>query len=536
MKNNNILLLLKALMLSTSRINIYRNCKDPKKRKKIVGSAVGYGILSAFLLFIVVWMCVGYGQMGLTGVLPVLNALMITLLSFFLTMLKTNGYLFKFKEYDMLMSLPFEAKTVAGCKFLYMYLNSALFDMGISVAILIGYAIYARPAVWVYPVWIVLSLLLPIIPMLLASFLGFLIAAVSSGFKKRNIIQIILTFAAGFSVIAVRVLAEDMIRNEKTEEVLLNLSEIMDKIASFYPPAKWFEDAVVRGDVLYILLLTVISIALFELVFTLVGKRYREINSKLKSHEAAKKFKMTEQKQRSVLNAVAFKEFKRMTGSVVYFTNNAMGELLVVVLAVASCFVKADDMLNVILQGAPISKEIVYPAIPLVIYMLLGMVSTPVVSLSLEGKNYWIVQSLPIDKKDLYKGKMLFNMYLTTPFMILATLCLGISFGMPFVSIVLSLILGFVLLTFSSSWGCVCGIKHFRLDWENEVEVVKQGTGMTVYLLPNMFATMILIVAAPALGFVINYNIVLIILILAAAGLTALCYGKVLKLAKNSDI
>jgi ABC-2 type transport system permease protein len=122
-------------------------------------------------------------------IIPVICALTISVLSLVFTFFKSNGYLFNFKEYDMLMSLPFEAKTVAGCKFLYMYIQSLPWYLSISVAMMIGYGIYAHPFILVYPAWLILSLFLPIIPMLASSFLGFLIAKISSGFRKTNMIQ-----------------------------------------------------------------------------------------------------------------------------------------------------------------------------------------------------------------------------------------------------------------------------------------------------------------------------------------------------------
>ena len=145
---------------------------------------IGYGIL----------MCIGYGAAGIIDAAPVMCALVISVLAFFFTFFKTNGYLFNFKEYDMLMALPFEARTVAACKFLYMYVKSLPWYLSISFAMLIGYGYFARPAVFVYPLWIILSFFLPVIPMLIAAFLGFLIAKISAGFKKSNIIQTVLTF------------------------------------------------------------------------------------------------------------------------------------------------------------------------------------------------------------------------------------------------------------------------------------------------------------------------------------------------------
>ncbi|MBR0052119.1 MAG: hypothetical protein IJP57_09220, partial [Firmicutes bacterium] len=180
-------LLLKTLLLSTSQRNIYKYTADRKKKSKIVGGTIGTVLLYAMLIGYCILTCVGYGVTGMIDSAPVMCALTVSLLAFFFTLLKTNGYLFNFKEYDMLMSLPFKTETVASAKFLYMYVKSLPWYLSISVAMLIGYGIYAHPAVFVYPVWIVLSLFLPVIPMLIAAFLGFLTAKVSAGFRRTNI-------------------------------------------------------------------------------------------------------------------------------------------------------------------------------------------------------------------------------------------------------------------------------------------------------------------------------------------------------------
>ena len=70
-----------------------------------------------------------------------------------------------------------------------------------------------------------------------------------------------------------------------------------------------------------------------------------------------------------------------------------------------------------------------------------------------------------------------------------------------------------------------------RLDWENEIEVVKQGAAVSLYILPNMFVTMGLIVLTVFLGTRINRDIILGILILAVTFLAALSYKKLSSLA-----
>ena len=525
--------LLKTLLLSTSQYNCFKYCRDKKKRGKIIGSFIGLAILYLMLMAYCIANCVGYNKFGLTSAIPVMCATVISTLSFLLTFFKTNGYLFNFKEYDMLMSLPFNAKDVAACKFTYMYVKSLPWYVSISLSMMVGYGIGAKPSAAVYPVWIILSLFLPIIPMLAAAFLGFLIAKLGSGFKNKNIIMTVLSIMLTLACFGLRFFLDDMFSNNKTEQVLNSISDATDAAGKIYMPIDWFRGAVTELSISDIMLLVGISVLLFEVIFIPVGRSYRKINSALKSHATAGKFVMTQQKQKCLLNTIAFKEFKRMTGSTIYMTNASIGELMCFIFGIAVLFVDIDKMIKVITKGAPLTKEMLYPAIPLIVYFFVGMVATTTFTPSLEGKNYWIVQSLPIRKETLYQGKMLFNMYITVPFAMFATVTFCISAKAPILNTVLYLVLGICLCAFSSAWGCVCGIKHIRLDWENEVEVIKQGAAVAIYLFPNMMITMGLIVLVVYLGTIIDPNLVTALLILVVSVLTALSYIKVISLSKK---
>ncbi len=530
---NSDLILLKTLLLSTSQLNIYKNCKDKKKRRKIAGGVIGAALIYAMIMAYSIVMCIGYGAAGLIESAPVMCALIISLLAFFFTFFKTNGYLFNFREYDMLMSLPFEARTVAGCKFLYMYIRSLPWYASISLAMLIGYGYYARPAFLVYPVWIILALFLPVIPMLIAAFLGFLIARVSAGFRKTNIIQTVLTIAFVIFCFCLRFIIEDVFRNDKVEATLEKTSEMTSGAAGIYLPAKWFSDAVTRHSIPAMLLLIGVSVLLFAAVFRVVGDSYRTINSALKSHAAAKKYKMTEMKTRSVLNAIAFKEYKRLTGTAAYTVNGAMGEILAVLLGLVTLIIGFDRIVQVVTANAPFDYTILQPSIPFIVYFFIGMAATTAMSPSLEGKNYWIVRSLPVEMKTVYQGKMLFNMYLTVPAMAFATLCMCISAKVPAIDTVLYLVLGLALCAFSTAWGCVCGVRHMRLDWENEMEVIKQSAAVAIYMLPNMFAVMGLTVLAVIMGLKTDHRLLALGFTLIAVLLAGLSYLRVTKLARK---
>lgn len=532
-------ILLRTLLLSTSLHNIAKYSKDPKKKKKVIGNYIGLVALYAMLIGYSAVVSIGLGAAGFGEAIPLMGALIVCGMSFVFTLLRTNGYLFNFKEYDMLMALPFEVKDVAACKFLYMYIKSLPWYVSIVFAMMIGYGIFEGPNVLLYPIWMALSLLLPIIPMLLAAFIGFVIAKVSSGFEKKHILQTLLTLVFVIFCFSLQFIIDAVFKNNEPMEVAMKTADITKSIGTYYFPAVWYSNAVLYlfkkplKGLIFGAMFVFVTVALFEIVFIPVSKYYRQINSAMKSHGAKRNYRMTTQKKSSVLNAIAFKEFRRFMGSTTYLVNGGLGFILALILSVVVFFVGLDKLVFFITKGSPLPVEVIYPAIPFIIYFLVGMMATTACSPSLEGKNYWIVQSLPIEKKTLYQGKMLFNMYLAVPAMEIGILSFCIAGKVALPLILLELVLGLLLCCFSTAWGCVCGLKHMRLDWENEVEVIKQGTAVMVYLLPNMFVCMGLIVLVCFLGTRVNHYIIMGISIAIVAILATLSYARVMALVKK---
>lgn len=534
MKNNGRILL-KNLLLSTSSFNILKYEKDKHKRSKIIGGYVGLFILFLFLTAYCIAISIGYGYVGLTSAIPVMCAIVLGALEFVFTIFKTNGYLFAFKEYDMLMSMPFPIKKVVSSKFLYMYIKNIPWIASISLSMLIGYAYYVRPGILTYILWIILSALLPIIPMIIAAAIGSLIAGIGSGFRHKNIIQTILTFIFLIFCFASRFIIESFVKDVASDAYgkLKTISDSTDKIKRIFLPAKWFEDAVVDCKISSILIFVGLTIVIYELFFIIVSRFYRKINSRLMSGISRKKYKMQALKTKSVTKAIAFKEYRHFVNSTIYLTNVGFGELGVVILSIVALFIDMDGIIASVTQGAPVNKEMLLPAIPIIIYFLIGMCSTTACSYSLEGKNYWIMQSLPVSKKTLIKGKMLFNMQLTVPFTLLGNIVIGIKCGASLPYVLLFILCGLATCCFCTTWGSRCDLKHYKHDWENEVEVIKQGTSMAVFLLPNMFGSMIFIVGVVALGFVINPMLVVLIVTAIYGLLALLSYQSAMKLCKE---
>ena len=519
--------LLKALLLSTSTVNQMKY-GDSDKKRKMVTPIVGMVVLYVMLATYCILNCIGFGFIGIPGIIPVISVLTIAVCCFFFTLLKAGAYLYSFKEYDMLMALPLSVREIVAGKFLYMYVKSLPIILIASISTLIGYSVYVPTSAITWCVWLVLSLVAPIIPTVIAAAISSLITVAGSGFKYKKAAQILLTFIFVIMCFCSRFVIEKFFRSERIADSIANLGDRIDGIKKYYPPAAWFENAVVNAKISDMLLLIGIALGLVLIFATLVGSNYKRINTRLSSHEHHKGAKVIREKKRSVIGSLVFKDFKRMMGSTVYVTNALFGEVLIVLISVIALIRGGDRIIEIVTQGAPLDSGMLLPIIPVIVYFMLGMISTTVISPSLEGRNYWIVKSLPIDTVTYYKGKMHMNMLLVTPFLLLGTISLGIAFEASVLQTIIYIICGMCMCSFSTTFGMFCGIKFIKLEWENEVEVIKQGKAMVIYMFPNMLLTMLLAVAVVIISKSINGNVVVLALA-TAYGLASFIFYRIVK-------
>ncbi len=528
---NKRLVLLKSLLLETSAFNILKHEKDAKKRNKILLSLFCELFIGVILIVYMTETSKGYVSAGITSSIPSLCAIIISLVSLFLTFIKTNGYLFAFKDYDITMSLPIRINDIVAARFIYMYLAGLLFYFCISIPMMVVYGLALGASAGVYILWTVFTFVLPILPMILAAILGTFVAALGAGFRHKNLVQTIFTFLFVFAILYGEFALMNPSSIEDVSSIFNNINAIVIGTERFWFPICWFKDIIADLKISSILLLIASTIIVFELFFIAVSTKYRQINSRLMSHAARKNYKLTTLKTSSVTKALVNKEFQRMFKSTIYLTNNFLGEVFVVLCSIAVLVVDVDRFLAETFTGMENPAVFIRPIIPLSIYMLIGLTSTTAVSLSLEGKNLWIVKSLPIKIDTLLKSKAIFNLLLTVPFMVLGTVCFGTGLHATVPEILFFLLVGTALCFFSTNFGLFCNVLLPKFEWENEVEVVKQGASLTLYLFPNMLITMFLLIGI----FLLPINSYLLLGIIAgiAAILSVIFYILSLKMAKK---
>ena len=517
-------ILLKTLLRSTSLWNRLRNEKDKKARSKIKGSIAGTIILYVLLVAFSFSTSLALGFFKYSNSIPALCITLLTVFEFFTCLLRTNGYLFSLADYDMTMSLPFSVQQVVSTRFLYMYVKNIPLVLCISLPMMLGYDIYVKPPIYVYFGWIILTAFIPLIPMTLASAIGTCIAAAGTRFRHKTLVQTILMFVLVLFLFSLRFIIESIAQNGMLEATVESLEESISKASTLYLPIRWFEKAIVDVSIPYMLLFIALSLAVFELVFFIISRFYRQIISRLMTGTAGKAYSLKELKVRSPVQSVAFKEFKCMTASTNYIVNMGIGFVLSLIVCLVIVIFGFDQFIMFFTHGHAVDSRILLPAVPFFVFFLTGMTSTTSVSYSLEGKNVWIVQSLPLSKRKLVNGKMLFNLYLSLPFTLLTDIVLAISAHASLLETISCALCGVIQCFYASTWGMFVGLSFPHLEWKTDIEVIKSSSAAALYMLPNMFLTLGLGVVAVIFGFKFPVVIVICLVMFLYAILALLSY------------
>ena len=111
-------------------------------------------------------------------------------------------------------------------------------------------------------------------------------------------------------------------------------------------------------------------------------------------------------------------------------------------------------------------------------------------SVSMEGKNLWILKSLPVDHKDMMNAKLLFNLIVVAPFYAVSEIVLLFTVRTTLPGRLWLILAPAAMIVFSVTFGLFMNLKFPRFDWENAMEVVKQSAAAGLSMLA-LFAALL---------------------------------------------
>ena len=461
-----------------------RKTGKPRSKSEIIPRLILYALLFIIMLSGVFGICMGIsiyaGEKDNIWIMFTIIAFITIFVSTFINMLITRGILFEAKDNELMLSLPIPDKYIIISRMLNVFLNTLIYTFLIWAGPFIYYFIFIGFDILVLIYGIILYLFITCIVVALSCLFGYGISLLMKRFPIKNFIQTLITlvFLIAYYVIYFR-----------ANSIMTSLLANIDKFEAAMKTQGIFIYAFAKaatGDSFYLFLSFVFTVVVCALCFILILRRYRSILVATPSIRK-KDFKGDYSKLTPVKKALRQRELKRFFSNSTYTLNCGLGILLIVAGAIALIIFneKIQEIMS-LFNEIPFLKE----ALPIVLIGAMSLITSmdalSVPAVSLEGKNYWIIRSLPVSSYDVLNSKrqLQFRMHVI-PVALLAIVCTFV-FNIRDILQVEFIICALCSLLFITYCDLFLGIKGANLKWNDEVFVIKQNGNIFVAIFGGM--------------------------------------------------
>ncbi len=470
--------------LSLKRI-LGTDLKSSKLKAILIFLAIIYGFGS--ILFVFGFMFFDLGKVltdaGRGDLLLNFIFIYATGLSIMFVLFRANGYIFHYKDYDILEPLPIKGRTVILAKMTVMMSFIYMTIFTISAPIAFSYFYHGGFDILKLLLMIVMLLFIPVLPLIVFSFVSLLITNFSTRFRYGKALNIIMMF-----VFFLGIMFLSFSINMSDSNPVAGQLGFIDGATKYIITGKWFRLAIDDLNILAFLGMIGFSGVLLAGFIYLIQGLVKNTNQRSVVTRTNNK-KNVVSKQRSILMNIIIKEVRKFFGVTIYVFNNGFGVIMMALAGIAVVIFK-DDLNAALGQfiGAGDDIEVV---LLLFLGFLISTVFTSAISLSLEGKNFWILKSLPIKASTVMFGKMLFNVILTLPVAVFAIFMSGFALSLNVFNVLMMMVYVGSLCFLSSGLGSIINLHFPKFDYVNETEVVKQSIGAFLGMLSTWLILMI---------------------------------------------
>ena len=465
-------ILLKKQLYEIFRSYFYDAKKNkPRSKAATIGFFVLYavlmvGILGGMFAALGIVLCLpltagGYGWLYFT-----LVSVLAVLLGVFGSVFNTFSGLYQARDNDLLLSLPIPVRSILAARLLGVYLMGLMFSGVVLLPCVIVYWVMAEHSVAVIVGGLLLVLAVSLIVLVLSCVLGWVVAKISAKLKRKSFLTVLiaLVFFGLYYTVCFR--ASDLL-----QDLMQHMDTLGDALQGAYP--LYLLGRMGGGDWLAMLLVLAVTLALCAAVYVVLDRTFIGIATATGA-AARTVYKEKAVKAAGASSALLRREFGRFTSSPNYMLNCGLGTVMLPILGVV-LLVKMNDILPVLQELAGSETSGFMATMLCAALCLVGTMNDMASSsVSLEGKNLWLAQSLPVTTWQVLRAKLLVQMLVTgLPMAVTSALViLALRPALPEAALLVVLPLLFVWL--SAEFCLTLDLKRPNVVWTNEITVIKQ--------------------------------------------------------------
>ena len=356
----------------------------------------------------------------------------------------------------------------------------------------------------------IMTLFLPVFPMIVSIVLGAIVALVSTRFKRKALVQSLLYGIIFLGVYALSLIGTDLLDTLAPIRKMYFLLPFVEKATTSFGYTALFCGA---------------NALVFGVAFFVICKTYNGLNTKLKSVKRSKNFKLGTYGQKSQFRVLLKKELRLLFSSPMYAINTLLGSVFVLIGGIAL------TVISIKLGGLEVAMS--FAIIMQALFAFSLMISpTTAVSISVEGNTFYLMKTMPISTKKLLNTKLFVNILVATiPAFISATVFAFALKGGSVWFILLGILNSVLYSVLGGNLGLLFNLLFPMMKWDNINKAVKQSFSLFFTVLIGM----LLAGGVFCLLFFVKLEIELLFLIIfvALAVLSALTYYLIMKFGKK---
>ncbi|HPL02053.1 MAG TPA: hypothetical protein PLE59_00890 [Bacteroidales bacterium] len=404
------------------------------------------------------------------------------------TIVRADGHLFKARDYDMLMSMPINQRDVVFSKVLSLLFADYLFFSIFFIPGVIVYGVHTGFTAWLIIYGLISLVVTPLLPISIFSFLSYFVSIITRNWKYKNIFKIIIMFLFVVGIMMISITSQNMEDNPgQFAESMFNSAR-----AIYYPG--YLNYLGFMGNIGAALLYIGLNVGFFSIFVFLLGITYQKTNSRTEKSFKKEEFILDDKiTSDGEIKTLFKKEFKRYISSPIYVLNSGVGAVLLPILLVVM-------FLQLRSGTEAIDSSLIFVIITAMGYFIITITSTTSCTISLEGKQFWIIKSAPVKTENVFIAKALINIVSALPFLLIAIVLAIFLVKFSLIQILIYatvVLLGLLLIT---NLGLLINLFLPKMVWDQEVKVVKQSASVVVLMLLSFILDVLLFGASIIVG------------------------------------
>ncbi|MBQ9197350.1 MAG: hypothetical protein IJ157_08965 [Clostridia bacterium] len=445
----------------------------------LVYAVVAFGFIFGMMFYS---MYEPFHMIGMGWLYYSMAAVLSTMMCFIGSVFFTQSLIFDAKDNELLLSMPIRPSAILGSRLLLLLLINYGYSLLIMGACGVVRCILAPVTAVGVIRYLLCCLLLPLMPSALSCIVGGLIALIISRLRNKNFFTMLLSLAFLGAYFAVCFNMQSYI-----ERMVQNGAAIGAAIQKALPPFYAMGLAMENGDWGRLLIFALWCIAPFALVYALLSRGFIRIATAKRGQKKIK-YEARAMRASSLRWAMTQKELRRLANSSSYMLNGCLGAILSVAVA-ALTLIRGQSILqtlaNVYAGGADVNAFIM-PMACIIECFTLSMTNISAPSISLEGKNIWVLQSAPLRAADVLLPKVYMHLIVAVPASLISSLLFVLALPMAAADALLLFVTPLMVSVFMALLGVIVNLRWPRFDYTNETMVIKQSVSATVTMFSGM--------------------------------------------------